>query len=358
MKNMSIELEWILKNLEENIDENEEERLNHEWDLFWDGKIDEPYFLPKRSAKDLSPILNDLQHVTVNDALTSYDKMICQQLEGVLKMLSSDNGKLLSVRPNFGTPTLATYFPIEIVKMADELDCLPANYPVKGGEEVFRKIADKGDIDDIPAYDNFATKALEMGEIMLETFSKYPKIAKYVHIYHPDTQGPMDLLEIMWGSDIFVDAYTCPEVLHDMLGIITRLYIKYIDYWLSYIPQYSADKSVHWGMVHKGRVFLRNDSAMNFSPDMYREFFLPYDSVLCERYGAAMHFCGRGDHYIPIATEMKGLHAINLSQPHLNDMDILFESSIDKGVYILDLERNCTIESAKARPLHGRVLCQ
>ena len=69
---------------------------------------------------------------------------------------------------------------------------------------------------------------------------------------------------------------------------------------------------------------LRDDSAMNLSPEFYTEFALKYDAELLEFFGGGvMHYCGKGDHFVPILAKEKALTAINLSQPHLNDMDII-----------------------------------
>ena len=48
-----------------------------------------------------------------------------------------------------------------------------------------------------------------------------------------------------------------------------------------------------------------------------------------------MHYCGKGDHFVPILAKEKALTAINLSQPHLNDMDIIFKAAYDYGKKII-----------------------
>ena len=47
-----------------------------------------------------------------------------------------------------------------------------------------------------------------------------------------------------------------------------------------------------------------------------------------------MHFCGRGDHFIERLAKLEGLNGINMSQPHLNDMDKVFAATIDKGLHL------------------------
>lgn len=87
---------------------------------------------------------------------------------------------------------------------------------------------------------------------------------------------------------------------------------------------------------------LRDDSAMNISPAHFREFVMPYDiKILGEFGGGAVHFCGRGDHYIAdMTSQYPMLYAINMSQPHLNDMEKIYRCTIDSGILLLGFDRN------------------
>lgn len=102
---------------------------------------------------------------------------------------------------------------------------------------------------------------------------------------------------------------------------------------------------------------LRDDSAMNLSPAMYAEFIEPYDRrLLAEFGGGAIHFCGRGDHYIQAMSNIPGLYAINLTQPELNDMEVIYQHTVDKGIRILGLERKAAETAlAAGRNLHGKI---
>ena len=79
---------------------------------------------------------------------------------------------------------------------------------------------------------------------------------------------------------------------------------------------------------------------MNLSPELYKEFAAPYDALLLERFdGGAMHFCGRGDHYIEILCNIPKLYGINLGQPLHNDMEKIFANSVDKGIKVLGFSK-------------------
>ena len=51
-----------------------------------------------------------------------------------------------------------------------------------------------------------------------------------------------------------------------------------------------------------------------------------------------MHFCGRGDHYIKSLCEAPSLSVVNMSQPHLNDMEIIYQNTVDKGIKLVGFD--------------------
>ncbi|MBD3384205.1 hypothetical protein GF407_04685 [candidate division KSB1 bacterium] len=172
----------------------------------------------------------------------------------------------------------------------------------------------------------------------IELFKDYPKVAKYVSIYHPDCQGPMDCVELLYGSQLFLDIVEYPDLITALLQLVTETYIEFMSKWMQLVPA-SGPYTVHFGMMMRGNIMLRDDSAMNFSPQMYTEFIRPYDQkILKSLNGGCVHFCGRGDHYIAKMSEMSDFYAINLSQPECNDMEIIFRNTVDKGIKILGLE--------------------
>jgi hypothetical protein len=110
--------------------------------------------------------------------------------------------------------------------------------------------------------------------------------------------------------------------------------------------------------MHKGNIMLRTDSGMNLSPAMYDEFIRPYEQRCLDACGGgAIHYCGRGDHFIASMTSQRGLTGINLSQPHLNDMEVIYCNTVDRGIPILGLSRTAaTAALAAGRDLHHLVL--
>ncbi len=104
---------------------------------------------------------------------------------------------------------------------------------------------------------------------------------------------------------------------------------------------------------------LRDNSGTNFSRRMYEKFILPYDQRLLDEHGGgAIHFCGKGDHFISLLGEMQGLNAVQLSQPHLNDMSKVYQHTIDKGIQLIGLEKQAALQAIESGiDLKGRVHC-
>ena len=259
------------------------------------------------------------------------------------------------VRANYGTGILSSVFGAKVFVMDKEIDTLPTTKPLEGGHETVRRLIDEG----LPDLDRgLGRKTFAMGEYYMELFDRYPKVREYVRVYHPDLQGPMDLCELLWGSSLFLDVIDVPDLVKTFLDLITRTYIAFMKRWNEIVPP-SDGYAPHWMMLHKGAIMLRDDSAMNFSPDMFEEFIEPYDQRLLDEFGGGgIHFCGRGDHYIGRATEMPGVYAINLSQPEYNKMEVIFDNTVDKGINIVGLACDAAEAAlARGRDLHGRVHC-
>jgi len=197
-----------------------------------------------------------------------------------------------------------------------------------------------------------------MAERFVEVGRRYPKIGRHVTVYHPDTQGPMDVCELLWGSGIFLDAVDSPDLVKALLDLVTETYVGFMREWERLVPP-ADGHAVHWSLLHRGRIMLRDDSAMNFSPRMFDEFIRPWDErLLAEFGGGAIHYCGRGDHWIDRVPDMPGVCAVNLSQPHLNDMEAVYRSTVDQGINLIGLARDAAEAAlAEGRALRGRVHC-
>ncbi len=267
--------------------------------------------------------------------------------------LAEAGGAILNVRTNYGSSIAPLLFGVEVFLMDEDLETLPTSRPLN----------DRAAIRQLIARASLTCARATAGRSwrwprFLDILSDYPNIGRHVRIYHPDLQGPMDICEVVWGSTIFYAVRDEPGLVHDLLTLAVETYTAFLRAWERIVPFHCAGNT-HWGFYHRGNIMLRDDSAMNFSPRMFEEFIGPYDQRLLDEFGGgAIHFCGKGDHYIAAMAQLRGLHAINLSQPELNDMEHVYRHTIDRGVKLLGLQRAAADAAlAAGRGLHGQVHC-
>ena len=330
----------LLEDIEERIDVETEEDFNKQWRDFLGGNFKGEIFYPRR--KKLSKPNMEIKPVNINDAIKDYELMLQSQLAIVSLSLNNLNN-VLAMRSNYGTGILSSLFGADIFVMPNEMNTLPTTKALNDSNKI-REIVSKG-IPDL--YGGLGRQVFEMGEVYKEVLDRYPKIKKYVHIYHPDLQGPLDICELLWGCDMFYAMYDEEELVHSMLSLITDTYIKFMDKWFLLYPC-NEDINPHWVIMFKGKILLRNDSGMNISSEFYKEFAYPYDAKLLDYYdGGVVHFCGRGDHYIEVMSSIPKLYGINLSQPHYNDMEVIYRNTVDKGLFIIELNKEVAERDVK-----------
>ncbi len=345
-----MELRPYLDDLERRIQPAEEDRLAAEWLTYADGRCPTPFFSPSRAV---SPTAIEWPVMYINYAFESIDRMIYQQLRQVSGELLGGHGNLLNVRANYGTGIIPSMFGAELFCLATELDTLPCTRPLPDGEAGIRALLEKHDTDYARG---LACKVFDFAAQYAEAIRDYPLIRRYVHAYNPDLQGPFPLIDALWGGDIYVALYDDEDLIHEAMDYMTEVYLGFIARWQSLFPTYDAAHSVEWGLLHRGKVIIRNDAAMNISGDMYRQFVAPYDQRILDALGGGIHFCGRGDHYIQSIGEMRNISCINLSQPECNEMEIIYRHTVDRGIGIIGLPAEETLRATQAgRPLKGLV---
>ena len=345
-----MDLRPYLDDLENSLIHEVEEALLSEWIDFVEGRFTGRLFCPQRRP---SPPSITWPLVTVNEALADPDLMALQQFGYCSTLLAETSGTLPCVRANYGSSILCSLFGVKPFIMAPELNCLPTTLPIEGGLDAIRGLIAAG-VPDL--HRSFGGQALQMGRRLKDLMWDYPNIRKYVRIYHPDTQGPMDVAEVVWGSSLYLDIIDHADTVHAFLNLITDTYVAYMRAWTEIVP-FQPNRNVHWSMMHRGAITLRDDSAMNFSPEMFEAFIEPYDQRLLDTFGGGMmHFCGRGDHYIPRFPEMRGCHAVAMSQPHLNDMEKIYRHTVDRGIPLVGFNTQAAQAALDSgRDLHGQV---
>lgn len=342
-----------LDDLENRIDPAVENDLLAQWRHFLSEGAEEQFFSPKRTP--VAPAKIEYPSIAVNDAIndSTFKSMLLGQIGGVNQLIASKTGTVPAIRANYGCNILPSLFGCKLHMMEIEFNTLPGALPLSGGVSMIRKCLAQG-VPDIFA--GQGKQVFDCVEYFIDCLRDYPKLKKYCHIYHPDAQGVLDIAEVIYGSEIFLAFYDEPALMHEFLHLITDTYIKFIDNYFKLVPP-EEDFNCHYGWMHCGKIRMSLDSCVNFSPEMYEEFSLPYDKILLNRYGGIIHSCGKVDHFVDSLNLVGGgYHGFNLSQPHLNDMGKVFASTVDKGVRILNLDPKAVQQAREEnRQLHGLV---
>lgn len=279
--------------------------------------------------------------------------MLLGQLGGINNLISSNTGTVPAIRANYGCNIIPSMFGCKIHMMEKDLNTLPASLSLPGGADMLRNCLAQGGPD---IYAGQGKQVFDCVEYYIQSLRDYPKLQKCCHLYHPDAQGVLDIAEVIYGSEIFLAFYDEPILMHDFLHFITNTYIRFMDNYFRLVPP-AEDFNCHYGWLHRGKIRMSLDSCVNFSPEMYEEFSLPYDKILLQRYGGIIHSCGKVDHFVNSLNLIgEGYYGFNLSQPHLNDMEKVFTSTIDRGVRIFNLNAAAVQKAReKHRQLRGLV---
>lgn len=326
-----------LEDLEARLDVEQEERLLQDYYRFADRKYPESYFKPERRP---APSAIEWEPMFFNDTLDDYDAMLYKQLLRANDQLTTGGGELLSFRSNFGTGLIPSMLGCEVRVLPREQDSLPG--PIHLEWEDITALNEKyrdGWRPDVRG--GLGQKSIDAAHHVENLLRDYPKLNKYLHIYQPDTQGPCSLVEAIVGSDFYLMLIDEEDEINDLTELVTDTFIRYMQLWKQEFPFCQSEYAWDYGLLYKGGIMIREDACTNISGGMYEDFFQEADQKILDAFGGgAVHFCGHGDHLMKAFAELRGLTAVNMSQPDMNDMDgIIYPNTIDKDIQIIGMPK-------------------
>ncbi|MHB1295905.1 MAG: hypothetical protein ACYC4R_13025 [Anaerolineae bacterium] len=268
---------------------------------------------------DLPPVAadSDWPDYAYNDTFVDPEKMLLAQLRAPFLHLQARDYHILGIRANYGTVILPS-----ILGAGYRLTetSMPWVRHLEDRDAV-RRVVEAGIPD---PYTGLGRTCLETAAYYREALAPYPRLAQAVRIYHPDLQGPFDVAHLLWGPDIFLGLFDCPDLVHALLDVVTRTYIAWLAHWKAYMGE-GNDWSPHWTGIIRGGAMLRDDTPVMLSRAQYLEFVRPYDQRILDAFGGCIHFCGRGNQFVEPMSASPNLYGLNPSQPDLNDMTRLWE---------------------------------
>ena len=234
-----------------------------------------------------------------------------------------------TIRANFGCVIIASLFGARIEQVEDNPPWA-RNFETR---EQFRAALDRDPLD---FTQGLCPRVIERYEYYRATLSRFPKLLKIIKLVLPDLQGPMDTLELLRGSELYVDFYAEPKLAAKALDKVASAQIGFARRLAAGLTAGPAGWAHQHGFLMRGRVLLREDSAIMLSPRMYREQVAPHDEgVLRELGGGGVHSCGNVTQHAVEYLALPSAQCLDLGQPELNDLDKLYALARERCIPLL-----------------------
>lgn len=163
-------------------------------------------------------------------------------------------------------------------------------------------------------------------------------VGKAVDIYHhvldgingyipprvPDMQGPLNTASMLWRQEDFILAmYDHPAEVHHLLSVVTDYMISVYRHFLD---TYKDTRAVSWPFIympHELGVGMTEDLTGLLSPDLYREFGLPYVNRVSRAFGGIyIHCCGRFKAHWPVYKDIENLRGLDTMHPYTHPAEV------------------------------------
>jgi len=209
--------------------------------------------------------------------------------------------------PWFGTAVLSSALGAKVVyheKADPSFD--PTCFPIEDEDDIRNlEIAD-------PEKDGLMPTVLQCIRFMKET--------SFLPVGITDCQGPLATANQLVGYDKLIFMMKdSPDAVHELMDKITESLILWIKRQKvesgEALNECIGDQQVYVG-EHAG-VWLSDDDAVLWSPDLYREFVVPYNSIIFKEFGGGiLHYCGNANHQVENLLNTGGLIGLNVYALH------------------------------------------
>jgi len=238
----------------------------------------------------------------------------------------------LTIRANYGTVIVASIFGGRIEQVDDNPPWV--RHFVTLAE--FKRAMER-DLSDFSR--GWCPRVVERYDYYRETLREYPILQKSIRLPLPDLQGPLDTVELLRGSEVFLDLYKTPEMVADALHKAAMAQIGLARHLASYVSDGPRGFSHQHGIMISGNILIRNDTAIMVSPEMYRSQIAPYDALILEELGGGgMHACGNLQNQCPEFLSLPSMKCLDFGQSYLNEIDAVYEQAKEKSIALLRIQ--------------------
>lgn len=278
-------------------------------------------YLPILINNSETPELSGFKHWTLKEQFNDKEKMLTEQIKSLVGVAKSHSDAQLSIRVNMGVGILPSIFGLQAVFPREDQMPWFIGHPSK---ETIAKVEPPENIKDY----GLMPKVIEY----LHYFKNI--LPKEVNIYCFDTQGPFDIAHLIRGHQIYTDLYDDPDFVHYLLRLSTKIYIEATKIFKEIINEPLSSGYHSTLFMGNGGVRLCDDSSVNLSPLLFREFVLPYIKEALAPFGGGwVHFCGDGNHLLDLYLELEEVRGLNFGNPEKYDYERVMRKILSKGKF-------------------------
>jgi len=238
----------------------------------------------------------------------------------------------LTIRANFGTVLIASIFGGNIGQTGD-------NPPWVRSFSTVEEFQSSMKHDPLDFSQGWCPKVFGLYSLYHQILEDYQNLKKCLQITLPDMQGPIDTLELLRGSEVFIDFYMQPELITNSLQIISQAQIGFANKLKDYTCDGPEGYCHQHGFTVKGNILIRNDSSMMLSPDLYEQYVAPFDSLVIKSlWGGGIHSCGKINHIIGSFLNADGVQCFDFGQSYLNDIDEIYTMAREKRIPLIRIQ--------------------
>ncbi len=208
-------------------------------------------------------------------------------------------------------------------------------------EPIIHKVADAENIQAVNPFSGDVIKGYELWKNVCHRMG-----SDNVPCTTIDLQGPLNTLSLLWEQQNFMMAmYDYPGKVHRALEMVTGQLIEIIRSMRRLIPAIEAPLWPYIWLPEDIGIGITEDYMPLLSPELYKEFGIPYVKKLSDEFGGLfIHCCGQFTHHIDNLVE-SGINIIGMEFVYPGiDIDKLFSSFGSAAVFVPNIMDKCIPE--------------
>jgi hypothetical protein len=256
------------------------------------------------------------------------EKMLLDELSFIYEGALIGDDKMYTIRANYGIGIIPSLFGCSV---SVEGENMPWVGHLESWDEVKQAIANG--VPDLNG--GLMRRVSETEAFFREALSPYPKLRETVHIHVCDTQGPFNIAAEVLGPRIYTDIYDEPQMLHELLEVVTETYIAVTKAEKDALEE-DYVSGYHWHYRLCGGARIAEDFALSISPRAYEEFVKPYNErAFAPFQGGYILYCGQGPQVLDLILSTKGVNGILVWSERVEDLLTIYEKAKPRGVAVL-----------------------